>query len=61
MIDFKSYVLSVFGPRYKALGIGLYLLGMLLFTGNKSYAQDLEPRRWTTMPLGIQIELYFFK
>ena len=45
----------VFRPRFKDFGIGLYILGMLLLTGNKGFAQDLEPRRWTTLPIGIQI------
>ncbi len=55
MTDLKSITLRVFGPRFKALGIGLYILGIFFLTGNKSYAQDLEPRRWTSLPLGIQI------
>ena len=55
MIDIKASILMVFGPRIKAFGIGLYIIGMLLLTGNKSFAQDLEPRRWSTLPIGIQI------
>lgn len=45
----------VFGSRLKAYGIGLYVLSILFLAGNLSFAQDLEPRRWTTLPLGIHI------
>ncbi len=45
----------VFRPRFKAFGIELFILCMLFLSVNRNFAQDLEPRRWTSLPLGIHI------
>ena len=37
---------------YKTL---LAVIGLLLILGNKGFAQDIEPRRWAALPLGIHI------
>ncbi len=55
MSDLKLKILKGFVPRFKGFGIGLFLLIALLFLGTKSFSQDVEPRRWTTLPVGIKI------
>ena len=38
-----------------SLRLALLLLCFLIIIDNKSFAQDIEPRRWTPLPLGINI------
>jgi hypothetical protein len=52
MIDIKSIA---FIPCFGGFGIRLFLLLTLMFSGTKSFSQDVEPRRWSTLPLGIHI------
>lgn len=35
--------------------ISLVFICLLLFLGNNSFAQDIEPRRWTALPLGTHV------
>ena len=51
----KSSIITVSRPRIKAFGIGLFLHGVLLLCQFTGLAQDIEPRRWTTLPLGVHI------
>jgi len=55
MIDPKSRIALGFIPSFSGIGLRLFLLLALLFSGTKSFSQDVEPRRWTTLPLGIKI------
>jgi hypothetical protein len=42
----------IFMLSYKT---SLVSIGLLLILGNKSFAQDIEPRRWNELPLGTHI------
>jgi hypothetical protein len=55
MIDTKSRLSLGFKTSFRGIGQRLLLLITLLFSGIHSFSQDVEPRRWTTLPLGIKI------
>lgn len=55
MSDLRLRILKGCIPCFKGFGVRLFLLIAFLFSGTKSYSQDVEPRRWSTLPLGIKI------